>query len=473
MFLGNTRGVARLDDAMTTFFTKDEEDFSMLTIGEKHEINKEDGEESNKKRWQTLGICVNYFSLGLAVGCIGPTLHQLESKTNSSPHEMSLVFASRGIPWILGSVAASRLYLKVRGHRLLWISIFSISICMALTPLMTNLWALMTVSALSGIFMSWVEVGVNTMVLWIWKEKVGPYMQLLHFSFGLGLGSSPFLVAAVMLVVSDSESQLLISYFLISILVGVSAFFPLKLESPPIEDEIDHNTQYTNTQIDFRFNHDTQTSKYRNLILIILVTIYLLLYGGAENAFGGWISSYAYDVYGFGEADSAYLNSVFWGSLTLGRLFSIPLATKISAKVLLIVDICGSISCLTILLIYQEAKIKALLWTCTIFFGVFMAPIFASAFSVPQELQVKVTSTTASAFLISSGIGDMIMPIFIGWFINPELIGNSALLVIVLSVFVACLILYVIIFSFGISTMDKRINQVELQGLIQLEKYWE
>ncbi len=116
---------------------------------------------------------------------------------------------------------------------------------MALTPLMTKLWALMIVTAFSGIVMSWVEgnnlctftfkVGVNTMVLWIWKEKVGPYMQLLHFAFGLGLGASPFFVAGVMLLVSDWVAQLFISYILIAVLVGISALFPLRLESPPVE----------------------------------------------------------------------------------------------------------------------------------------------------------------------------------------------------------------------------------------------
>jgi hypothetical protein len=38
------------------------------------------------------------------------------------------------------------------------------------------------------------------------------------------------------------------------------------------------------------------------------------------------------------------------------------LASRVSAKVMLLVDMCGSIACLLILLIYQSAKIKALLW---------------------------------------------------------------------------------------------------------------
>lgn len=41
--------------------------------------------------------------------------------------------------------------------------------------------------------MSCIEVGVNTLTVWIWKEKVAPYMQLLHFAFGLGYFSIQYI----------------------------------------------------------------------------------------------------------------------------------------------------------------------------------------------------------------------------------------------------------------------------------------
>lgn len=42
--------------------------------------------------------------------------------------------------------------------------------------------------------MSCIEVGVNTLTVWIWKEKVAPYMQLLHFAFGLGFFSISYII---------------------------------------------------------------------------------------------------------------------------------------------------------------------------------------------------------------------------------------------------------------------------------------
>jgi fucose permease len=43
---------------------------------------------------------------------------------------------------------------------------------------------------------------------------------------------------------------------------------------------------------------------------------------GAETSYGGWIFTYAVRVYNFEEADAAYLSSVFWASITVGRLIA-------------------------------------------------------------------------------------------------------------------------------------------------------
>jgi len=43
------------------------------------------------------------------------------------------------------------------------------------------------------------------------------------------------------------------------------------------------------------------------------------------------------------ETGAAYLNSAFWGALTIGRLLSIPLAVRFSPKAMLRFDLLGSL----------------------------------------------------------------------------------------------------------------------------------
>ncbi len=108
----------------------------------------------------------------------------------STDDEINGIVAARGVGWIVGSVVAGKLFEKVRGHRvsiklynlltfkLLWIALVLTTASCILIPITTNVWVLCVVFAISGAFMSWLEVGVNTLALWIWKEQVGPCISL-------------------------------------------------------------------------------------------------------------------------------------------------------------------------------------------------------------------------------------------------------------------------------------------------------
>jgi hypothetical protein len=50
----------------------------------------------------------------------------------------------------------------------------------------TAKWLLYIVSGVLAVFLAWVDVGCNTLLFSVWREEVGPYMQFLHFCFGVG-----------------------------------------------------------------------------------------------------------------------------------------------------------------------------------------------------------------------------------------------------------------------------------------------
>ncbi len=51
---------------------------------------------------------------------------------------------------------------------------------------LTAKWLLYIVSGVLAVFLAWVDVGCNTLLFSVWREEVGPYMQFLHFCFGVG-----------------------------------------------------------------------------------------------------------------------------------------------------------------------------------------------------------------------------------------------------------------------------------------------
>ena len=67
-----------------------------------------------------------------------------------------------------------------------------------------------------------------------------------------------------------------------------------------------------------------------DLRLIVLISLVFGCYNGASLAYGGWIYTYAIKMNLANATQAAYLTSVFWGALTLGRLAAIPIAMRFS-----------------------------------------------------------------------------------------------------------------------------------------------
>jgi len=326
--------------------------------------------------------------------------------------------------------------------------------------------------------MSWIEVGVNTMALWLWKEKVGPYMQLLHFAFGAGLGGSSLIYGFIVdYIVRDLKAF----FWLLAIFIAIVAVMPIKLASPPIEKDVTEMEHGMPQSADEEEGNETidpaeaaliaRKQKIRFYIIIPLIAGFMFLYGGAENIFGTWMATYAQKVYEMDEASAAYIEAVFWAALTAGRLASVPLASRLSSRILLLVDMLGVILALVIGVLFEGLQSIYVLWFVTIVVGFFMASVFATAFTIPSELRVKgKMSRAASAFIVASGMGDMALPYVAGWVIVG--LGPSALFYTMLVVFCACLLLYTLAYTYGLSTIERRLPEMELKEISQLDNYW-
>jgi len=192
----------------------------------------------------------------------------------------------------------------------------------------------------------------------------------------------------------------------------------------------------------------SSNSIWRFYAIVSLIGVYLLLYVGAETSYGGWIFTYAVRVYNFEEADAAYLSSVFWASITVGRLIAVPISIYFTPRTILFGDMAGCMISLTLLLVFSYLKNKVLLWILTVTFGFSMASIFATAFSLPSILKITITSKAASVMIVGASIGDMVLPMVAGWILSG--IGPQALLLTILGFFVpAVIISNILLFGFN------------------------
>jgi FHS family Na+ dependent glucose MFS transporter 1 len=132
---------------------------------------------------------------------------------------------------------------------------------------------------------------------------------------------------------------------------------------------------------------------------------------GGELSFGGWIFTYA-DRSGLAEgAVAAYLTTAFWGSLTVGRLLGIPIATFVRPENALLGDVVGCIAGTSLMIAFPRSR--AVLWAGTVLTGLSVASIFPASFTF-AERRLRMSGRVTSCFLIGASVGSMFLPWFIG-----------------------------------------------------------
>ena len=152
-------------------------------------------------------------------------------------------------------------------------------------------------------------------------------------------------------------------------------------------------------------------------LLVILITLMFFLFVGAELAFGGWIFTYALSFGHVTAITAGYLNSLFWGALTFGRLLSIPLPDRVRARNILIVDVIGLISSLLLLLF--ASHVPGVIWIATAGMGLSMANVFPTLMLLAEH-HMDITGRITSFFLVGASLGGMLIPWLIGQFFESS-----------------------------------------------------
>jgi len=134
----------------------------------------------------TIGYFATYIALGMAAAALGPTLPSLAENTQTQLSGISFLFTAHALGYLLGSFQGGRLYDRMPGNPLMVGALLVAAISLILVPLVPALWLLLVVVLILGAAGGVLDVGGNTLLVWEHGRKVGPYMNGLHFFFGVG-----------------------------------------------------------------------------------------------------------------------------------------------------------------------------------------------------------------------------------------------------------------------------------------------
>lgn len=342
-------------------------------------------------KWaKTVGYYASFVALGLVSASLGPTLNGLAENTHSTLSQISYLFLARSSGYLLGSVLAGRVYDRMAGHPLMVMAMCIMAAMMVTAPLLSVLGILIAILFILGTAEGLLDVGVNTLLVWVHQPNIGPYMNALHFFFGLGALFSPLVVAQTMRWSTDMTWAY---WVLASGLLPVILWF-LRLPSPPL-----------------RHHADSESREPVDYLLLGILIVFFFLFVGVEVSYSGWIYTYAVTTKLADATSAAYLNSIFWATFTVGRLLGIPIAARFRPRTILLTDLIGCIVSVAIVVLWPTSAL--VLWIGVAGAGLAMASIFAVTLSW-AERRLHLTGFITSCFFIGTSTGAMFFPWFIG-----------------------------------------------------------
>jgi len=336
----------------------------------------------------------SFIALGLSTGSLGPTLLTLASQTNSSISSVSYLFTLRSLGYVCGSLRGGRLFDQYQGNLVMGVLLLAGSLCLTAVANANSFTVLLALMFALGVVEAGIDVGANTLLVRVHRDRVAPFLSAMHAFFGVGALVAPLIVAAISSPgQSSSQAYVLISLLFLPIACGAFGF-----QSPgAIESDI----------IETRSSHMAPA--------LALFVIFFCLYVGAEVGFGGWIFTYAVTTNIGSAATAAFLTSLFWAALTIGRLVVIPLTSRLRAEPIIV----GTLSCavLSLLAMLMPFRSLALLAFSTGVLGFSMGPIFPVTLSFAAR-RMNVTGRVTGWFVVGASLGATILPLLIGQLLN-------------------------------------------------------
>jgi FHS family Na+ dependent glucose MFS transporter 1 len=312
-----------------------------------------------------------------------------------------------------------RLFDRLPGHPLMAGMLALMALSLALVPFSSTTMLLAFALYALGFGEGAVDVGGNTLLVWLYPTGLGSWMNGLHFFFGIGAFASPLVISAVI----GTTGSVSTAYWILAALLVPFILFVGVQPSPGI---VKHASE-----------RGLGFGKHR--VTIWLVAGLLFATVGAEVGYGNWIYTYSMTRNLTDTVSAAELTSAYWGAFTVGRLAGIPLAARTSPTTIMYLCFAGiAVASLAILALPDSAR---LLWAGTIAAGLAVAPMFATVISL-AEGRMPISGRATSWFFVGSSTGGMSIPWVIGQLF--ETLGtNWTFYVVLADVFVGTVVLVI------------------------------
>lgn len=340
------------------------------------------------------------------------------------------------------------------------------------------------------------------MLLEMWREKAPSPMHALHMGFGIGALAAPLIVNPFLAVLrfhthdtfvnrtmspatSDihedfvviEESRVHLAYITIAAITTllsspliVYPFVKCRRRKPRVQySNMDSDTESVTDSTRYRCIDTINPASYADgsfkfgVFMFVMVFLYFLNTVGAEQMFGNFARTFSVDELEFSRDAASYLDTVYWGTFTLGRFTGSVLAHFLTIRTLFLADMVLNLMAITFADIYATSN-KATLWAFTAIVGFFIGPLFPACISYANT-QIEMGGVVLTLIIVASGLGQMLYVWIEGALYDTY--GPRTILYVmqVSAVLVSAIILLLVITTFRRGDRFKRV----VQGLLENE----
>lgn len=375
-------------------------------------------------------LFTGFIAIGIINNIIGPLLPSIREDIRMTYSQAGLLLSGQFIGMLLTSLLGGYLMDRFGKKPFLLSGGFFLSAGVLGCMLGKDFQLIYLFNLLTGVGFGIYEVGINALCADYAGSSKGSELNFLHFFYGIGAISGP--VLALFCVDYLGSWRLCFGIAALFPLITGLLLFPLKLSRHP---------QSTAASAKDTFK---TPSPYKSLFLWA-AGLAAFFYVGIEASTGGWAPEFWKTTVPDSMLPASLATTIFWLSLTLGRLVSGFIADRMGLVRYLVASSIG-----TLLLSLLWSILPVGIWTIATIFviGLFLSGQFPTFIAVLTTRFPERTGSVSALVSIFAGLAGFILPALVGKAADIKGIGILPLMVFSMSVF---LVLFVQLLRKGYS----------------------
>jgi fucose permease len=348
---------------------------------------------------------LGFVSIGLPDGLLGVAWPSMRGHFGLALDALGSLLVMYTGGYLISSFSSGRLLSRMSVGVLLALSCLATGISIVGYATAGSWWMVQSWGALAGFGAGAIDAGLNTYAATHFRPRI---VNLLHAFYGIGALSGPLLMTAVL----DRGQTWQSGYAIVGAgQLALAACFGLTNRQWNGEDRF--NTRQSSVAAE-TVNFASSLSTMRLPVVWLSVAVFFI-YTGIEAAAGAWAYSLFTEARGVPMVAAGTWVSVYWGSLTIGRIISAMIVGLVSTRLLLRCCIIG------------QALGAALIWSNLIDLGGFFGLALAGAASAPIfPSLIATTPDRISRDHVANAVGFQIAAAVLGQSLLPAVVGVLA-----------------------------------------------